>query len=99
MFTYYMKQNDDDLPVTQRDLRLSMKEFKSEIIKDMMKEVESLFSTFTQLIFERFDLQDAELAKKADKTDIARIENKLDATIDQVDDHEGRIDKLESQTV
>ncbi len=94
-----MKQNDDDLPVTQRDLRLSMKEFKSEIIKDMMKEVESLFSTFTQLIFERFDLQDAELAKKADKTDIARIENKLDATIDQVDDHEGRIDKLESQTV
>lgn len=48
----------------------------------MQRFIETMFAVLGQMIFEWFDMQDAELAKKADKADISRIENKLDATID-----------------
>ena len=86
-----MKHSDNNQPVTNKQLHAFMKDLR----KDLMKDIEAMFATFGQMIFERFDMQDAELAKKADKTDIARIENKLDATVDKVDNHQTRIKKLE----
>lgn len=47
-----------------------------------------------QLISERFDKQDKEITALRDTTN--RIENKLDATADKVDDHENRLKKLET---
>jgi hypothetical protein len=48
------------------------------------------------LIDERFKRQD----RRFDKLDasVTRIENKLDATIDQVDNHESRLKRLEVPT-
>ena len=86
-----MKRKDDDQPVTRKDLRDDLRTSR----KDMIKDIEAMFSTFAELIFERFDLQDKEIAKLT--ADHVRMENKLDATITQADDHEGRITKLEPQ--
>jgi hypothetical protein len=101
-----MKKINLDQTVTKRDAqnfatKADLKQFATKAdlqqfaTKDDFKRLENLLHTAIDMIFKRFDVVDEELAKKADKADIARIENKLDPTIDRVDDHERRIKKLE----
>ena len=63
------------------------------VTKSDISNLEKLLNTAVNMIFERFDSQDTEIAEV--KASNVRIENKLDPTINQVDDHENRISKLE----
>ncbi len=50
-----------------------------------------------QLIAGQFDEMNRIMATKAEKSDIARLENKIDATVNLVDDHSGHLRKFKSQ--
>lgn len=65
--------------------------------KHDISRLEALLHQAFQMIFERFDIQDIEIAKLT--ASHVRMENILNATVNQVDSHEGRITKLEIQPV
>ncbi|MEO7624529.1 MAG: hypothetical protein ABIS48_03080 [Candidatus Saccharimonadales bacterium] len=62
------------------------------LIKQDMLEV---LSTALELVFERFDIQDKEIADV--KAIAVRTENKLDPTIEKVDAHTMQLAKLETR--
>jgi hypothetical protein len=57
------------------------------------KDMVDVITTALQLVFERFDTVETDMATK---DDITRLENKLDSTIDTVDDHAMRLRALET---
>ncbi len=68
---------------------------QSLIKRDIEEIVAELLVGALQVIADLFTQQNETMATKAD---ITRIENKLDPTIDAVDDHSTRIKRLEART-
>jgi len=69
---------------------------KQDIEEIVGRVVGEIVGAALQLIASQFDEVHGELSTKADKADINRLENKLDPTIDQVDDHSIRLKRLET---
>lgn len=91
-----------DKKLTAMDKRLTAaeKRLKEEILnsgKRIRDDIGNFMEeTLLPMFNERFDAVDERLDEKADKTDIDRIERKLDRMMDTSLDHEGRIKDIES---
>ena len=89
-----MKKSDLDQPATKRDIKRALLATEKRIVDGVSENINQAL----QLVADQFTAQNKILATKADKTDITRLENKLDPTIDAVDDHNVRIRQLETKT-
>lgn len=82
--------------VTKAELRQELRLFGADLERRLERRiVDSLtevISTAMQSISEAYERHDSRLDKH--EAALTRIENKLDATIDKVDDHEVRLRKL-----
>ena len=80
-----MDMNPSDRPATKSDVGEIVGRVVGEIVGDAVR-----------LVSEKFTVQDSKIDRLEATTN--RIENKLDATADKVDDYEARIKKLEPIT-
>lgn len=94
---------NEKLSSTEKRLREDLRALR----KDMLASDEQVTNnigdfiekTLMPMINERFDAIDEKFDEKADKTDIDRIERKLDRILDTNFDHERRITDIESVSV
>lgn len=92
-------KSDLDQFATKRDVYSIVEASENRLTKainDAFTDLSSIFSDAMQMISERFDKQDVEIAGL--RADVNRIDHKLDATIERVDEHENYIRKLKSKT-
>ena len=94
----------DSQYATKQDLKHDLNELSLDLRKEIRNSVDETATTIAdalQLILERFDRQDRKFEHMFKQTHaiLRRIENKLDATAEHVDDHEVRIKRLERQPV
>lgn len=97
-----MTNNDLKQLETLMDKKLTSVEIrlKEEILNSGKRIIDNIGNfmeeTLLPMINERFNAVEEELDTKADKTDIDRIERKLDRLVDTDLDHEHRIKDIES---
>jgi hypothetical protein len=68
---------------------------QSLIKQDMLEVVNTVVTAALELVFDRFDIQDQEIADV--KAIAVRTENKLDPTIEKVEDHATQLRKLNAK--
>lgn len=89
------KQKDDQQSATRQDVKDIVTKVVSEIVGDVAQQTMGVISKeFTSVKKDIFGLKQDVKDLKATTN---RIENKLDGTVDKVDDHEVRIKRLEKQ--
>src|SRR3954463_4622332 len=86
-------QSDDEQLVTKgmlrRELQRELQATRHQIVEEVSTVTGTIIADALQLIAERFDDHDRKFEQVF--VSLNRIENKLDATVDRVDDHESRL--------